>query len=138
MDFFRICIFPRKKNKTIQRLENHSWKMWMKVVSVYDGDTITVICIFRGKMVRWRCRLIGYDAPEMKSKVSEEKEKAIKAKEFLETMLPKYVFKGQCRGTDKYGRLLLDLKYKKLSISTIMVNHKLGQPYNGGTKKAWI
>lgn len=106
----------------------------MKVLSVYDGDTITVLCIFKGRLVRWRCRLIGFDAPEMRSSDSNEKAKAVEAKQFLETMLCRYPFRGKCVGLDKYGRVLVDLKYKGRCISEWMIETGHGKWYDGGTK----
>ena len=61
----------------VPRMEKKSFGMYMKVVNVFDGDTITVVCIVNKCPVRWRCRLQGYDAPEMRSKDEEEKQKAI-------------------------------------------------------------
>ncbi len=42
-----------------------------KVVKVYDGDTIHVVARtgWRGRLWRWKVRLAGIDAPELRSKV---------------------------------------------------------------------
>jgi endonuclease YncB( thermonuclease family) len=42
-------------------------KAHAKVVSVYDGDTCDVVFYHDGmeKLVRFKCRLSGYDAPEL-------------------------------------------------------------------------
>ena len=119
----------------VDRFEKHRWRMWSRVVSVYDGDTITLLCYVRGQQVRWRTRLMGFDAPEMKSRDPGEKEKAKAAKCFLQTMLPKYPFRVTVFGVDKYGRLLVDLKYKGRKISDIMIENNHAYAYNGGTKR---
>ena len=103
----------------------------MKIVDVYDGDTITVICFVNKCPVRWRCRLQGYDAPEMRS---EEKQKAISTRNFLKEILPKKIFYGQCNGLDKYGRLLLQIKVNHIDISQIMIQNGHAYPYTGGKK----
>jgi endonuclease YncB( thermonuclease family) len=111
--------------------------MWMRVENVYDGDTITVSCIYKTSIVRWRCRMMGYDSPEMRTKNESDKKLAIDARDFLKTLLPKGLFRGQCRGLDKYGRLLLDLKCAgtRTPISSIMITNGHGYKYDGGTKR---
>jgi endonuclease YncB( thermonuclease family) len=39
-----------------------------KVVSVHDGDTIKVVIMYRGKLTKFACRMMGYDAPELSQK----------------------------------------------------------------------
>jgi len=119
------------------RMEKRHWRMWMKVVDVYDGDTITVACIHRGVIVRWRCRLVGFDAPEMRSQNADEKVAAIAAKRFLMTLLPAHTFRGKCAGLDKYGRLLLKLEHKGVAIEQIMILNNHGYAYEGKTKQAF-
>lgn len=79
----------------------------------------------------------GYDSPEMKTKSEEEKKAAIEARDFLKTLLPTNIFLAKCEGLDKYGRILLDLKYQGLPIKEIMILNNHGYEYDGGTKKAW-
>ena len=117
------------------RMEKKSFKMCMKIVDVYDGDTITVVCIINKCPVRWRCRLQGYDAPEMRSKNEEEKQRAILARDYLKQILPKKIFYGTCHGLDKYGRLLLNIKVKNVDISQIMIEKGHAYAYYGGKKK---
>ena len=107
----------------------------MKVVDVYDGDTCTVLCVFQGYLVRWRCRLVGYDTPELRTTNKEEKERAVAAREFLKTLLPKSLFMGHCVGLDKYGRILLDLKFNNTPVSELMIDNNHGYVYNGGKKE---
>jgi endonuclease YncB( thermonuclease family) len=38
----------------VPRMEKKSFGINMKVVDVYDGDTITVVCIVNKCPVRWR------------------------------------------------------------------------------------
>lgn len=135
MDFLRLYYHP--ESRRIERMENKSWKMWMKIVSVYDGDTCTIICIFRGKFVRWRCRMFGYDSPELRSKDETEKQKARLAKEYFESLLTfrmRRPFRGTCRGIDKYGRILLDLKINGKFLHEIMIEANHANPYMGKKK----
>lgn len=137
-DRLRLLRLNSDSAKKIERIDKLKWKMWMKVHDVYDGDTINVLCLHNGHFVKWRCRMKGYDSPEMKSKNEEEKKAAIAARDFLKTLLPKSIFLAKCEGLDKYGRILLDLHYKGLPIKEIMILNQHGLEYDGGTKKAWI
>lgn len=40
----------------------------VKVVRVIDGDTLDVVFYRRREKVRYTCRMLGYDAPELKKK----------------------------------------------------------------------
>ena len=37
-----------------------------KPCHIYDGDTFSIIFFFHGTYIKYRCRTIGYDSPEMK------------------------------------------------------------------------
>ena len=118
-----------------------------KHCNIYDGDTFSVIFEYRGEMIKYRCRCIGYDCAEMKPKKSDpnrdqEKELAIKAKNRLEELLNKHeskLIKIECLNFDKYGRLLVNV-YNMIdvkSINDIMIEEGHGKVYNGGTKEEW-
>jgi endonuclease YncB( thermonuclease family) len=82
----------------------------VKVVSVYDGDTLTVSLIRNGKFIKQKVRMNGYDTPEIKpplSKPEREKEieKAKKAREDFISQHQEYMWLF-CDGRDKYGRIL--------------------------------
>ena len=78
--------------------------------------------------------MMGYDSPEMRTRDQTAKERAIHAREKLKTLLPTNVFLGNCNGLDKYGRLLLNLKYNGKLISNIMIESGHGYAYDGGRK----
>ena len=127
-----LCI---RKFENYDRSEKHKWKAWVKIISVYDGDTITVLIRLNSKFVKWRARLMGFDAPEMRTPNVEEKQKAEEAKEFLKTLLSKGIFRLQIHGLDKYGRLLIDPLYKGKKICDIMIQNNHGYAYYGGKKE---
>ena len=118
---------------TAPREEKQSYRVWAKVVNVYDGDTITLALICRNKIVRRRCRLVRIDAPEMRG---DHKSEAIASRDFLQSILPKKVFRVQVLGLDKYGRLLIDPKTSKGQyVSKIMIVKKHAVFYDGGKKQ---
>lgn len=135
-EYFRIWRMTASAQNNAPRMEKKSLRLCMKIVDVYDGDTVTVVCIVNNCSVRWRCRLQGFDAPEMRSKDNEEKQRAILARDFLKSILPKKVFYGTCNGLDKYGRLLLNIKVNNVDISQIMIEKGHAYAYDGGKKRA--
>lgn len=118
-------------------------KLKVKVLKVYDGDTIWIAIKLKGKVYRLKVRLYGIDTPEMKPpKAQKNREKEIreakKAKEFLENLILNKVITIECGDWDKYGRLLGTL-YKnnfcsKTNINKLLLNEGLAKEYYGGTK----
>ncbi len=116
-------------------LNNHVYQA--KVVSVYDGDTITVVFKFAGTFYKWNCRLNGIDTPEMKSKNAAEKQQAIKARDFLREQILGKIVEITCQEFDKYGRLLVTVKYSDININDLMITEGFAKSYTGGTKEEW-
>ena len=116
-----------------------------KAVKVYDGDTIWVAASPEGMInkpvYRFNIRMFGYDSPELKSKNSQEKEAAIRARDALEGLLKNKILRiEQCEKIDKYGRILATIYIgdSNKSVNDWMVANGHGYPYNGGTKKTFI
>jgi endonuclease YncB( thermonuclease family) len=115
-----------------------------KCCSVYDGDTFTIIFMYNGEILKYKCRCYGYDSPEMKPLLSKENREeeiklAHKAKDrFLELInkSPNGVIKIECLDFDKYGRILVNVYnyVDKDSVNDIMIKEGHGKPYFGGTK----
>ena len=55
MDHSKIPLFSFENKIVIAR-----------IIDVYDGDTCKIILLQDGKFVRYTCRLLGIDTPEMK------------------------------------------------------------------------
>jgi endonuclease YncB( thermonuclease family) len=109
-----------------------------KVISVYDGDTFTAIFPFPGdsQLIRWKCRVGGIDTPEMITKNVIEKKCAVIAKEYLTRMImATESINATCKGTDKYGRVIVDFENK--SIIDDMIDLGLAKKYSGKTKNRW-
>jgi len=115
--------------------------------NVYDGDTLSIIFVYNGKPIKYRCRALGYDSPEMKPSLSnpnreQEKLLAIAAKkrfiDLLAKSTDKYVL-FKCHHFDKYGRLLVEIwnQVDSQSINSIMVAEGHGTLYSGGKKLYW-
>jgi endonuclease YncB( thermonuclease family) len=115
--------------------------------NIYDGDTFSVIFDYKGDLIKYKCRCMGYDCPEMKPLMSNlnrlnEKELAHKAKDRLTELLYKHptkLIKIECLDFDKYGRLLINVwnMIDDKSINNIMIEEGHGKAYEGGTKEKW-
>ena len=136
-----------KNDKDIPYFSFNGKTFYAKHCNIYDGDTFSVIFEYKGEIIKYRCRCMGYDTAEMKpSKTkenrTEEKELALKAKNRLEELLNKHhtkLIKIQCLEFDKYGRLLINVwnMVDTKSINEIMIEEGHGKAYAGGTKEEW-
>jgi len=111
-----------------------------KVISVYDGDTLTAeldlgMSIFR----KCSCRLFGIDTPEVNSKIAEEKVSAQKARDRVrELVLGKSVTLQSVEKPDKYGRLLVKIWTQEgVCVNDLLLSESLALPYDGGAKPSW-
>jgi len=113
-----------------------------KPCHIYDGDTFSILFFYRGEMIKYRCRCLGYDTPEMKPLKTnpnreKEKEAAKVAKKRFEELLGPDLIDIECHSFDKYGRILVTVygKDKTESVNNIMIKEGHGISYDGGTKK---
>lgn len=124
--------------------------MIAKPCQIYDGDTFTAIFRYEGIVMKYRCRMYGYDSPEMKPSLKIDKEireeeirKAKLAKNKLEELLFKNNTKCvelECKNFDKYGRILVNVNnlVDENSINSIMIKEGFGYPYLGGKKNVEV
>ena len=93
------------------------------VQKIVDADTLDLVidCVFNIKMTQ-RIRVAGIDAWETRG---EEREKGLKAKEFVESMMnvgTKVIVKtGKDKG--KYGRYIGRIYCNDLDLSEVLVEH---------------
>lgn len=131
---------PRKKQKC-------------KVLKIYDGDTIWVAIYLNGSIVKFNCRMLGYDSPEMKPLKSNKErnqiiEAAKKAKIYLESLIKDSIVDISFSGFDKYGRALASVYIpdpdgtkifcpNKVCVNDLMIRMGHGYNYMGGKKQAF-
>lgn len=131
-----------------------------KVMSVYDGDSITVATIINKAPTMFKCRLEGVDTPELKPRLGIEgrNEHIRKAKlarnrvaqlvtdceiplesdqKKLDISANTKLISVKCGKFDKYGRLLISIPHESQTVSEILVQEKLANIYGGGTKQPW-
>ena len=110
-------------------------RMYVKLCDVYDGDSCTVVIKFCGQWYRVKCRLMGIDTAELRTKNDAEKEHAIKARTYMEQYLGKVLW-ADFGEDDKYGRAVVYL-YETMdgpSINFMMVREGLAYEYYGQGK----
>ena len=120
-------------NDTEEFIPNLSY---VKVIKVYDGDTITVVSNIFGneKFYRFHCRLRNIDAPELKSKIPKEKELAKKSQQALSDLIMNKYITVKNLDREKWGRTLCDAYLGDINISNWMLENKYAIPYDGGKK----
>jgi len=120
---------------------------YAKVVDIYDGDTCTLLFIWKNIPIKIRCRMYGYDSPELKPKLNipnrhETIKTAIAAKEALinyTNFLNSPIICVEFKKFDKYGRPLVILyNYMNENINDKMILNGYGYSYHGGTKNVII
>ena len=109
----------------------------VKLVSVYDGDTITVnipnVPPLFGKKIG--IRLYGIDTPEIRGKSECEKKRAKEARDFVSKLLSNAEvinLKNVSRG--KYFRVVAAIEYDGKDLATALFEKQFGYPYLGDTK----
>lgn len=125
--------------------------MRCKVIKVYDGDTIWISIILHGKPVKFNCRMLGYDSPEMKPLLKLKNRDAIivkakLAKDYLSNLILNKIVDVKFSGFDKYGRALTTIFIddpdssrifcaNKMEVNTLMIRKGHGYSYMGGKKR---
>ena len=111
-----------------------------QVIRVVDGDTLVVKAqIWLGQTVEVEVRLAGVDAPELKGKCREEREGAIRARDYLARLSAS----GHVRLTDikrdKYGgRVIANVSTDDTpDFSAALRAHGLARAYGGAKRGSW-
>lgn len=107
----------------------------------YDGDTITFninqVHPIIGEKVS--IRIAGVDTPELRGKCSEEKNLAVKAKEFVwrELIFARNIHLLNIK-RGKYFRIIADVEIDKEDLAKKLIDKGYAVEYNGGKKtKNW-
>jgi endonuclease YncB( thermonuclease family) len=76
------------------------------VVAVVDGDTFQFEAGLINVIIRGRCRMLRYNAPEL---AGAERAEGLRAKEKLGGLIGGKTVRVEAKGTDKYGRWLCEV-----------------------------
>jgi endonuclease YncB( thermonuclease family) len=112
------------------------------VVSVVDGDTVNVkVKIWLGLYQEVAVRVYGIDTPEsLRAHCPSEKELGLKAKNFVEKLLPvgTTITLSQVRDDKYHGRVVATVRTTNgEDLSQRLLKEGLAAPYDGGKKKSW-
>lgn len=114
----------------------------VKVVKVYDGDTITVAGQINAMdgFFKFNVRLRGIDCPEIRPKKvgnwKDEKLAALEVRDRLTKKINGLLVELRDVKYDKYGRLLAHVYLDDECISNWLVTNRMAVEYDGGTKKS--
>tara|TARA_R110002153_G_scaffold273997_1_gene446383 strand:+ start:5827 stop:6249 length:423 start_codon:yes stop_codon:yes gene_type:complete len=114
-----------------------------KCVSVYDGDTVQLVIWYNG-LYKFSCRLSGFNSAEMRTKDTDERTAAVTARDALRDLILDKTVDCEVLGSDKYGRLLVDINTGDgaigatgINIAEYMIKGGFGAPYDGTGKKSY-
>ncbi len=109
-----------------------------RVVSVYDGDTLTVDAEpWPGLTARTSVRVDGVDTPEIRGKCQAEKDMAIRARDFVRAVVGASVRLTDVRPGKYAGRIIADVWVDGRKLADLLIAEKLGRPYHGGRREGW-
>ena len=111
---------------------------YIRIVDIYDGDTITVMMIHCHCVEKHKMRIRGIDTAERRGHFPPEyKEFAENGKRYLEELLNKresQLYLATFDGYDLYGRLLGDIYIDNKPVSELMIESGYALEYSGKTK----
>lgn len=96
-----------------------------KVVSVHDGDTITILV----EKEQVKIRLFGIDAPELKQPCGK------KSKQFLSNLIAGQIVEVEKNGNDRYGRTIGTVSLNGEDVNAQMVENGYAWAYRRFSKK---
>ena len=105
-----------------------------RVVSCYDGDTVTIGVKNTSGMYKFPLRLRGIDTPEIKGGSESEKKAAKFVRDKLRNKILGSIIRITDLSYDKYGRLLGQIYLDDIDISKWLLDNKYAVKYEGGTK----
>lgn len=121
---------------------NTPYFYYAKVLSVYDGDTMTLqVDLGFNMSFKTSCRLMGIDTAEMKSKEEGVKKLATASRDFVRSIALDKTILIKTYKDDKYGRILVDAwmlndkwEASPKTISQMMIDLGFAKAYDGGKK----
>jgi len=137
----------KKADYKINEFSLNNVKMYGKPVYVYDGDTLYIVFDINNQLIKFNCRMMGIDSPEIipknitdKTRRDVEIKLAIRSRNYLIEQITKKNYQNQttnkleikeylaksenlvwvhCLEFDKYGRLLVELYSDPQQIKSI-------------------
>ena len=83
----------------------------------------------------WGCD--GIDTPEIRGECQEEKDLAIRARDFVRATVGAQVQLTNVRLGKYAGRVIADVWVNGRKLSDLLIAENLGRPYRGGRRRGW-
>lgn len=101
------------------------------VVSVYDGDTITVdVVLWPGLTWRGKVRLRGVDTPEIQTKSRAEKKRALLARDFVRERIGETIYLENVKLGNFAGRVVATVRLQDGSdLAKVLIREGHGKAY---------
>ncbi|MDE2997702.1 MAG: thermonuclease family protein [Gemmatimonadota bacterium] len=101
------------------------------VVSVYDGDTMTVdVVLWPGLTWRGKVRVRGVDTPEIQTKSQSEKRRALLARDFVRERIGKTVYLENVKQGNFGGRVVATVRLQDGSnLAKVLIREGHGKAY---------
>ena len=114
------------------------YKYKTKVLSVYDGDTVTINFDlgFNVNIIE-KCRLIGIDTPELRTKNKYEKTLGYKVRDYLRELILDKEVEVETHKEGKWGRYLVDIYIDGIHVNQHLIDLNYARVYDGGTREKW-
>ena len=108
-------------------------------MSVYDGDTLTVDAMpWPGVTIRTSVRVDGVDTPEIRGKCQAEKDRAIRARDFVRQAVGQTVRLADVRHGKYAGRVVARVALGNgQDLAVQLIAEGLGRAYAGGRRGSW-
>lgn len=125
-----------------ERFSLHGFTVDALITSVYDGDTVTASFALpqyeSTKEYLWPCRLLGVDAPEIRSKDPRVKQLGIQARNRVSGLVLNRVCRIYLGHFDKYGRVLVRIETPEGDLASLLLAEGLAKEYDGkGPRPEW-
>ncbi|MDE2889913.1 MAG: thermonuclease family protein [Gemmatimonadota bacterium] len=101
------------------------------VVSVYDGDTMTVdVELWPGLTWRGKVRVRGVDTPEIQTKSKAEKKRALLARDFVRERIGKTVYLENVKHGSFGGRVVATVRLQDgTNLAKVLIREGHGKAY---------
>ena len=113
-----------------------------KVISIYDADTVTIALYWNNRFYKVKCRLLGIDSAEKRTKNQDEKKVSLNATKWLQNLILNKIIWVKCGKWGKYGgRMIGELYLNKkdiktdISLNNLIVQNGFAYYYDGKKKK---
>jgi micrococcal nuclease len=111
-----------------------------RVLSVYDADTVTLLIdVGFNIFLKEKCRFMGVDTPEIRTKNPKEKELGLEARDWVRELILKKDIEFKAHKEGKFGRYLIDIFLEDgKKLNDLLIEKGYAKAYFGGKREKWF